>query len=150
MEQDNHKVQSIEIGKYGKFVALLVGVIMIGVGVFTYFHNNELAKVCTEKVTATVVSMREEFEASSDTEGTRYIYFPVIEYQANGTSVKAEIANGSNPPVYSVNDNVEIFYNPNKPSEFIIAGENQSIFWIILCGMGVVFIGVGIFLFIKK
>lgn len=143
MEQANYT-------KYSKFIALLVGIVLIGVGIFTYFRSNELAKVCTEKTTATVVSMREEFEASSDTEGTRYVYYPVVEYQANGSTVKGEIPNASNPPIYSVNDTIEIFYNPNKTSEFIVSGENQSIFWIILCGAGVVFIAVSIFLFIKK
>ncbi len=135
---------------YNKFIALLIGVVLIGVGIFTYFRNNELAKVCTEKTTATVVSMREDYEFATDSEGARYVYYPVIEYQAGGSTVRGEITNGSNPPIYSVNDTIEIFYNPNKTSEFIVVGENQSIFWIVLCGIGVVFIGVGIFLFIKK
>lgn len=94
--------------------------------------------------------MREEFEPSTDAEGMRYTYYPVIEYQANGSTVKSEIPNGSNPPAYSVNDKIDILFNPNKTSEFIVSGESQSIFWIILCGIGVVFIGASIFLFIKK
>lgn len=150
MEQENHPVQTTEITKYGKFVALLIGVALIGAGIFTYFRNNELARVCTEKTTATVVGMREEFEASADTEGTRYVYYPVVEYQANGSTVKGEIPNPSNPPLYSVNDKIDIFYNPNKTSEFMVAGENQSIFWIILTGLGAVFVIAGIFLFFKK
>lgn len=143
MDQTNSK-------KYSKFIAILVGLILIGAGIFTYFRGNGLAQVCTEKATATIVSMREDFETTTETEGIRYIYYPVIEYQANGSTVKAEIASGSNPPAYSVNDTVEILYNPNKTSEFIVAGENQNIVWIILCGVGVVFIGAGIFLFFKK
>ena len=150
METANHQVETANITKYSKFIALLIGLALIGAGVITYFRSNELAKVCTEKTTATVVNMREEFDATSNTEGTRYIYYPVIEYQVGDSTIKSELTSGSNPPLYSINDKIDILYNPNKTSEFIVAGENQSIFWIILCGIGVAFVGVGIFLFVKK
>lgn len=150
MEPLNHEAQTTEINKYSKFIALIIGIILIGVGVFTYFRSNELARVCTERTTATVVSMREDFESSTDTDGMRYVYYPIVEYQANGTTIKGELSSGSNPPAYSVNDTVEILYNPNKTSEFIVAGENQNITWIIFSGLGVIFIGASIFLFIKN
>ena len=52
--------------------------------------------------------MREDFEATTDTEGTRYIYYPVIEYKVNENTVKGELGSGSNPPAYSIGDTVEI------------------------------------------
>ena len=146
----DQKTTNIEINKYGKFIALVLGLVLIGAGIFMYFRSNELVRVCTEKATATVVSMREDFEATTDTEGTRYIYYPVIEYKVNENTVKGELGSGSNPPAYSIGDTVEILYNPGKTEEFIVAGENQSITWIIFGGLGIIFIAASIFLFDKK
>lgn len=56
MEQEKHEVRTTEMTKYSKFVALIIGMVLISIGIFMYFRGNELAKVCTEKVTATVVS----------------------------------------------------------------------------------------------
>ena len=135
--------------KFKKFIPALVGVLLLGLGVFFYFRAGELIKVCTEKTTATVVSMREDFTSDADTDGMRYVYYPVIEYEAAGATVKGELA-ASNPPAYSVNDKVEILYNPNKTSEFIVAGENQNLTWIIFGALGLVFLAVGIYTIIKK
>lgn len=146
MDQSNNQV----ITKYSKFITLIAGIILVGFGIFSYFRGNELTKVCTEKATATVVSMRESFEVDSSNEGMRYIYFPVVEYTANGNTVRGELGSGSNPPAYSVNDTIEILYNPAKTDEFIVAGENQNITWIIFGGLGVAFIVVSILLFLKK
>ena len=135
--------------KLKKFIPLLIGLILLGGSVFFYFRAGELVKVCTEKTTATVVSMREDFSVDADTDGTRYIYYPVIEYEAAGQTIKGELA-ASNPPAYSVNDKVDILYNPNKTSEFIVAGENQNFSWILFGGLGVIFLAVGIYTLVKK
>lgn len=142
--------QSDNMNGFKKFIPLILGIVLVGAGIFTYFRGNELARVCTEKSTATVVNMREEFDTSTNTEGMRYLYYPIIEYQASGATVKGELGSGSNPPAYSINDKVEILYNPSKTSEFIVAGENQNIVWIILTGLGAIFTCVGIFLLFKK
>ena len=135
--------------KLKKFIPLLIGLILLGGSVFFYFRAGELVKVCTEKTTATVVNMREDFSVDADTDGTRYIYYPVIEYEAAGQTVKGEL-DASNPPAYSVNDKVDILYNPNKTSEFIVVGENQNFSWILLGGLGVIFLAVGIYTLVKK
>ena len=135
--------------KFKKFIPLLIGLILLGGSVFFYFRAGELVKVCTEKTTATVVNMREDFSVDADTDGTRYIYYPVIEYEAAGQTVKGEL-DASNPPAYSVNDKVDILYNPNKTSEFIVVGENQNFSWILLGGLGVIFLAVGIYTLVKK
>lgn len=136
--------------KIAKFVSLIIGIGLIGGAIFAFIQGNRLSQVCTEKATATVVSMREDFATEADSDGFRYLYYPVIEYQANGSTVKGEIADGSNPPAYSINDTVEILYNPDKTDEFIIAGSNQNFTWIILGALGIICIGVSIYLFIKK
>ena len=143
------KTKQTEIFK--KVIPLILGVILIGAGIFTFFRSSELVKVCTEKVTATVVNMREDFTSDPDSEGgMRYTYYPIIEYQANGNTVKAELSSGSNPPAYSVNDKIDILYNPNKTDEFIVAGENQNIVWIILVSLGAASLLASLYFLIKK
>ena len=134
--------------KLKKFIPFLIGLILLGGSVFFYFRAGELAKVCTEKTTATVVNMREDFAYEEG--GMRYIYYPIIEYTVNNEQITGELGSGSNPPLYSVNETLEILYNPSNAEEFIVAGENQNLTWIILGGLGVIFLAVGIYTLVKK
>jgi len=134
---------------FKKFIPAIIGVILLGAGVFFYFRSGELVKNCTERATATVVDMREDIDTSSSSE-MRYLYFPIIEYETTERTVTKEIDSGYNTPVYRINEKIEILYNPNNVEEFIVAGENQNIVWMILGGLGIVFLGVGIFVIFKK
>ena len=130
--------------KIKKFIPLIIGIILIGTGIFTYFRTGELVKKCTEKATAMVVNIREEIDPSADTDGVRYLYYPIIEYQAGDKTINKELGSSSTTPEYSINSKVEILYNPNNAEEFIVSGENQDIVWMILGGVGVVFLVVGV------
>ena len=134
--------------KFKKFIPAILGVVLMGVGVYSYFRAGELTKVCTEKAVATVVDMREDIDTSS--EGMRYMYYPIISYEADGRTIEKELGSGSNTPAYRINDKIDILYNPAKVEEFIVAGENQNITWIILGGLGLVFLGVGVYVIAKK
>lgn len=132
-----------------KFLPALVGVIFLAVGIFMYFQNQRLAKVCTVEAEATVVNMKEEME--SDEDGMRYVYYPVIEYKAGSETVEVTMASGSNTPAYSINDKVTILYNPNKVKEFIVKGDKASgIFSYVFIGLGVLVTGCGVVVALKK
>ena len=132
-----------------KFLPALVGVIFLAVGIFMYFQNQRLAKVCTVEAEATVVNMKEEME--SDEDGMRYVYYPVIEYKAGSETVEVTMASGSNTPAYSINDKVTILYNPNKVKEFIVKGDKTSgIFSYVFIGLGVLVTGCGVVVALKK
>jgi hypothetical protein len=132
-----------------KFVGILVGIIFLGVGIFMYFQNARLAKVCTEEATATVVDMKEEMETDEDV--VRYIYYPIIEYKVNGKIVKSTMSSGSTTPSYSINDTLTILYNPNKNTEFIIKGDKTSnIFSFVMIGLGVCVTCAGVAMILKK
>lgn len=135
--------------KVKKFLPLVLGVILIGVGAFFYFRNSELARVCTEPSTATVVNMREDF-VSTDGEGIRYVYYPVVQYTAGDQTITEELGTSSNPPAYNINDTIEILYNPDKLNEFMVAGENSYIITIIMGALGAVFLVAGIYVLVKK
>ncbi|MBR0059938.1 MAG: DUF3592 domain-containing protein [Selenomonadaceae bacterium] len=134
--------------KIKKFVPAILGVVLIGVGVFSYFRAGELVKVCTEKAVATVVDMREDIDTSSDE--MRYMYYPIVSYEADGRTIEKELGSGSNTPTYRINDKIDILYNPAKVEEFIVAGENQNITWIIFGGVGILLLGAGIYTIVKK
>ena len=134
--------------KFKKFIPAILGVVLMGVGVYSYFRAGELVKVCTEKAVATVVDMREDIDTSS--EGMRYMYYPIVSYEADGRTIEKELGGGSNTPAYRINDKIDILYNPAKVEEFIVAGENQNITWIILGGLGLVLLGVGVYVIAKK
>ncbi len=134
--------------KFKKFIPAILGVVLIGVGIFSYFRAGELVKVCTEKAVATVVDMREDIDTSSDE--MRYVYYPIVNYEADGRTVEKELGSGSNTPAYRINDKIDILYNPAKVEEFIVAGENQNITWIIFGGVGILLLGAGIYTIVKK
>ena len=135
--------------KVKKFIPLVVGVILVVAGVFTYFRAGELVKNCTEKTTATVVDMREDITSDADA-GIRYIYYPIIEYTVGDRTLTEEISSGSTTPAYRINEKIDILYNPNKAEEFIVEGSNQNITWIILGSVGIIFLAVGIYTLVKK
>lgn len=132
-----------------RFAGVLVGIIFLIVGVFMYFQNQRLAKVCTEEALATVVNMKEEMDSTED--GIRYIYYPIIEYKAKGETVRVTMSSGSNTPSYSINDTLTILYNPNKTKEFIVKGDKMSnIFSYVFIGLGVVVTCAGVVMIFKK
>ena len=137
--------------KFKKFIPFIVGAVLIGVGIFVNIRSGELVKVCTERTTATVVSMQEEIDTSdATTDSFRYIYYPIISYEAGDRTIEKQLSSGSNTPEYRIGETLEILYNPNNVEEFIVAGENQNITWIILVGIGAAFIVAGVVLLFKK
>ena len=132
-----------------KFGVLLVGIIFIAVGIFMYYKNEYLTKNCTEEATATVVGMKEDYEIEDG--NTRYIYYPIIEYNANEKTTQTTLESGSNPPSYSVNDKIEILYNPNKVEEFKLKDDKtSSIITYVIIGLGIVISICGIVVIFKK
>ncbi|MBQ8996757.1 DUF3592 domain-containing protein [Candidatus Saccharibacteria bacterium] len=135
--------------KFKNFIPALVGLVLIGAAVFMYFRANYLTRVCTEPTTATVVDMREDYTTDSDG-AFRYVYYPVIEYQAGGQTLTEELDSGSTTPAYRLGETVDILYNPANAKEFIVAGSNQNLIWILLSALGVIFLGVGVYTIVKK
>lgn len=76
-------------------------------------------------------------------------YYPVIRFQeSDGASLQFESNVGSNPPIYSVNQNVTVLYNPQKPSDYRI--DDFISLWltpIIFGFIGVVFLIISAALF---
>ena len=132
-----------------RFLALIVGIVFVGVGVFMYYKNDYLVKNCTVEAEAIVVDMEEEIDSSE--ENISYLYYPIIEYMVNDNVVKVKMSSGSSVPAYRINDKLTILYNPNKKEEFIVKGDKTSNFIsIVFIGLGVIVTGLGIKIAISK
>ena len=119
-----------------RFMGILIGIIVIGVGIFTFISGKNLEKRCTATAVGTVVEMHEDI--SSDTHSVTHTYYPVIEYQVGDRTVKKQSSSGSSSPRYNINEKVDILYNPDNVEEYIIKGDTNSNF------MGIIFIVVGV------
>ena len=132
-----------------KIIGVIVGIILIAAGIFLYIKNEHLAKVCTKEAEALVVDMKQDMQ--SDENGITYMYYPIIEYEVNGSKVKSTFENGSSTPAYAINTKLTILYNPDKVEEFIVKGEgNNQIFSIVFIALGVIVTIGGIYVLLKK
>ncbi len=127
-----------------KILVIILGIAIL-VGGFVYKNYSEnLAKRCTVEAPAKVVDIEEEEDW--DDGSVSYVYYPVIEYEANGTTINKKHNSGSNPSKYSIGDSISVMYNPENVQEYVIVGDNSSQFvWILLVVIGGVFILVGVF-----
>ena len=120
-----------------KIFVILVGLLFVGIGIYSLISDKEKAKRCTQETSGTIVELKKE--TSEDSDGhTEYVYYPIIRYTAKGNTItKKSNIGSSNYSKYRVNEKVTIFYNPNKVEEFMIEGENGSKF------IAIVFISLG-------
>ena len=132
-----------------KFMGIIVGVIFLAVGIFLFVKNANLNKNCTREAQATVVDMEEEYSAGED--DTEYMYYPVIEYQANGETVRVKMDQGSGAPAYEINEKITVLYNPDNVKQFKVKGEKLTgILSFAFMGLGVLVTVGGVVMVLKK
>lgn len=132
-----------------RFMAIIVGILFLGVGVFLYVKNENLVKNCTTEVEAIVVDMKQEL--STDSDSTTYMYYPIIEYKAGEDTIRVTMDKGSSTPEYQVDEKITVLYNPKKVKEFIVKGDNSSsIFSFVFMGIGLLVTICGIVMAFKK
>lgn len=122
-----------------KIIVILIGLIFMGIGIYTLVSGNAKAKRCTEETSGVVVEVVEERKTDSDGK-TTYSYYPVIEYRVGEESItkKHNIGSG-NSSKYIEGDEIDILYDPNSIEDFIIKGDNS------LKMIGYIFAGFGLF-----
>ena len=133
-----------------KFMAVIfVGIIFLGVGGFLLYQGMSLVKKCTEESTATVVDMKQELD--TDSNGMNYLYYPIIEYDADGDTIRVTMSSGSSHPAYNINDKITILYNPSKTEQFIVKGDKSSnVMAIVFMTIGALVTGYGVVIAFKK
>ena len=131
-----------------RFTVLLVGIVFLVIGIFLSVKSASMAQNCTVEAKATVIEIKEEFSADSD--GSGYMYYPIIEYKAGDKDVKVKLG-GASSPAYDVGQKIDILYNPNDTTEIIVKGEiGLNVIAIILIVLGVLISGYGVIVLLKR
>ncbi len=88
--------------------------IMCGIIIFKNMEKNK--SVCTSKTLGKVIDIEED---------TREMiaYNPVFEYTVGDYKYVKEYTYGSNVIPYKIGQEVEIYYNPNKPDQYYVKGD---------------------------
>ena len=108
-----------------KPACIIAGIIFIVIGVFILYRDNSLKKRCTEKTVAVVVGYVEKEEYDEDNY-SRTNYYPVIQYNVDGRTIKSESNSGGSYEKYDTGSSIDILYNPNNIDEYIIVNDNTS------------------------
>lgn len=112
-----------------KLLVILMGIVFVGIGIYLLVKGNDMAKRCTAETKGTVVEVIEEVEENNDSDGHSYsyTYYPVIEFKAGEETVNKKYSTGyGNRNKYSVGDQIDILYDPNKPTDYLIKGDKTS------------------------
>lgn len=131
-----------------KYTFTIIGTLMLIGSFFILKNTNDFLKTSISSQ-GTVIDMSRS--NSSDNSTT---YAPVVEFvDKKGHSYEFRSSTSSNPPSYSIGEQVEIYYNPKAPNKAKIKGFFSL--WgggTIVAGLGFVFfaIGASLFLFDRK
>ena len=128
------------------FVAyLLVGIVIVLLGFLSLKKGSQKKNRCTASASALIVEIEKDEDAAGR-EGTRkkYTYTPIYEFVANGNTVrKSGGIYSHNKKEFSVGDTATVYYNPDKPEEFLVNGKSGGKgFGIALMLFGLVIIAI--------
>ena len=131
-----------------KILVIISGIIVLVVGIILFLNAKGLEKRCTAEAIGKVVDFK--IEEGTETEDgyvrTTYTYFPIIEYKAGNKTVTKQSSIGSQSKKYSINDQVDILYNPDNIEEYTIKGDSTSNYLsIIFIIVGIIIVLVGVF-----
>jgi hypothetical protein len=99
----------------------LAGLIMLAIGIWL-LQNTISFKARALHAQGRVVELRRE-EWSSNSHGhQRSSYHPVVEFEVNQTRITFVSNSGTNPPAYSVNERVDVLYDPSDPNRAKLNG----------------------------
>jgi len=128
----------------GAFITLVLGLPFLLFGLKGLYQVNKFV-ARGEQAVGIIVEMKKGSSILSK-------YHPRIRFQTKkGKTVEFSPGNGSNPPMYEVNDHVSVVYNPDYPNYAVI---NSFIeIWlgpVIYAGLGLLFLISSGFLWVKS
>lgn len=126
----------------GSIIAIVLGLVAIGFGVYTQFFQTK----GFEQTTATITKIEETWRGYNDeTMEDEYDYEVYVKYSVDGKEYegKADTYDGS----YTEGKEITVYYNPSNPAD--IHGDS-GILGFVLIGVGAVLVIAGAFLFIKQ
>ena len=126
----------------GSIIAIVLGLVAIGFGVYTQFFQTK----GFEQTTATITQIDQTWKGYNDeTMEDEYDYTVYVKYTVDGKEYtgKADTYDGS----YVEGKEITVYYNPSNPAD--IHGDS-GILGFIMIGIGVVLVVAGAFLLIKR
>jgi len=132
-----------------KYIFTILGTgILVGT-FFIYINASNFLKISITSQ-GTVVDLLESISSSNNS----IMYNPLVNFiDEKGNSIEFSSSSGSNPPSYTIGEQVEVLYNPEFPNDAKINGFFSIWGGAIITGiLGVVFfsIGISIFIFEKR
>lgn len=121
------------------FVAyLLAGIVFVLIGIRVVHKGSQQNNRCTASATAVIVEVQQGKDDDSST------YTPIYEFTVGGTTVRKNVGGYSyNKKEFHVGQSAAIRYNPEKPEEFLVDGENGAKgAGIVLLLLGLILIGI--------
>jgi hypothetical protein len=122
-------------------VFAVVGALFAGIGVATARSSRRFAESAA-RASGTVVDVRSR---SVGRTGGGLIWVPVVRFQtADGRSVDAESASGTNVKRWEPGQAIEVTYDPANPSEIRLPGSGRDLLPGVFLGIGTLFAVLGV------
>ena len=139
----DRNVTVTNIDKKGLIIGIVVLIIGIGLGIFSYFNiksYNEKDKTYKEAEAVIV-----DYNYEIDTDNGDELRAIIVEYEVDGRKYRKE-SDSYSTITKSIGDKVMVKYNPNNPSDAIWKSDSSNIIVPIVSGL---FVLVGIFVVVK-
>lgn len=128
-------------GRITKIVSYVfggLGALFLGISILLFYFDQRAINTYI-KTSGIVVANRVDMD--SDSEG--YAYAPEVAFQWEGTEKIYQSSTYTNPPSIEVGASVNLYVNPNDPSDVIIDSFGQRFVAILVFGgLGAAFLGV--------
>lgn len=106
------------------FVSIFGGLLFIGAGLFSWWYDNRLPRVCTVETAGVVTNVELEYHDWDDGSFSTS-YYPVVEYTTAGSTIEQRYCVGESTCRYVVGQQVTVMYNPEQYSEYFIVGDEN-------------------------
>jgi len=135
-------ITALSVASAGIF--LLLGLIFIGVGLWSYYDTEQFAQ-SAHSAQGTVVELARSSRQDSDGYGSSSSALcPVIEFTDHqGNSTTFQLNTCSYPPRYRRGEPVEVLYAVDNPHHAKLKDKSLYLFSYIFSGVGILFIVIG-------
>ena len=131
-----------------KLTLIIIAVLVLLAGVFIIWMSSKKKARCTAVTEAKVTKVKAKTEDTE--EGKKESeYSAILEFEVGGKTYKGSAGKKtSNKRKYRVGDTYDVYYNPDKPKEFLVEGKSGGLFTgVLLIAAAIVLAVIGIVVF---
>ena len=112
----------------------IIGIVFVIVGAIIFLADIIKRVMCKQEITGIVVNICKVTSFKGDG-GKKRKFYPVFQYNVDGTSYIKKSTKGYVFYKYELGDNIKIKYNPKNPKQYYVKGNISNIImsaiWII-------------------